>query len=318
MLIFGILPADQESLVAAPQTSVRSDFIADLRALLERSLVAQGFTVAAGDDAEALLVRHLNVQQRKIQARTRPVVLSEELRQRLARLTTEQREALGRIETASLVGEDLTPYLSRKVVGKKKRGDFNDRLLCEWNIHHMHLGRGLDPDGKVTGTQEVLFVVARDEALYFVEVFDHAFEDDRLFEILRRNWPAFVSAFGSVPAPRTAVESSAETRAAARAAGVNMLTVAAGRAYSPLGGGISTDGSSSRVRREADRILDELNALEASHHANADAIAEGLRGMTGTPCTVLHLKLIAVDGVLHVVETTTGVELRDARGNSRG
>ncbi len=51
----------------------------------------------------------------------------------------------------------------------------------------------LDRDGKVTGTKELLFVIARDEGLYFIDILDHdAFGEQHLFDTALINWPDIV------------------------------------------------------------------------------------------------------------------------------
>lgn len=292
---------------------VQSDFITDLRDLVARSLATNGFAADASEDAYSLVVRHINVQHRRIQPRPRPTIRSNELNEHESTLSDAQRKAIRRIDDASRRGDDLTPYLSRKVVGEKKRGDFNDRLLCEWDVHHMHLGDGVDADGKVTGTKEILFVLARDEALYLIDVLDHqAFADQRLFDIIASNWPPLSARFEMGPAPRAGGIVSAQDRTLARASGVNAVTVGAnGKSYLAIGGGISTDGSSASVGREADRLLNDITDLEASYRANGDEIASALGTMTGQAIHSVQLKLIATNGgVFRVVETQTGIELR--------
>jgi hypothetical protein len=291
---------------------VRSNFRNDLRGVLARDLASKGFTVKPTDDVDRLLVLHLNVEHRRIPQRPRPAIWSNDLRAREGVLLGEQRRALLCIEGSSMRGDDLSPDLSRKVVGAKKKADFNDRLLCEWDAHHMHLGETLDPDGKIKGTKDVLFVLARNEALYFVDVLDHhAFAEQRIFDIVSTNWPHLSSPFamiGCVGGERV----SDEDRALARAAGINALTTGPdGSVHVPLGGGIATDGSSSRVRSQADRLLDRIEWIEAGCRANADDICENLAGMTGQRLDALHLRLIVTDGgVLRVLETQTGIEIR--------
>jgi hypothetical protein len=151
---------------AAECVIVRANFMDDLRDVLAAQLARDGFAVKATDGVDALLLKHLNVQRRRIQARPRPVEWSKELREREQSLSAEQREALVRIEAD----------------------------------------------------------------------------------------------------------------------------------YGPIGGGIATDGSSSRVRSEADRILTAIAERERDCKAHASEIAQKLSEMTGKTLEALDLKLVIIDG----------------------
>jgi hypothetical protein len=295
--------------------TVRGNPLVDLRDILATQLANDGFKVAPDDDHDTLLVRHLNVAQRRIQAHPRPVLWSKELRAREADLPKEIQEALQRIQVASWHGKDLTPYLSRKIVGNKKDADFTDHSVSEWAIHHLHLGAGLARDGKIKGTNELLFAVACDDALYFIDVLDHgSFAEQRLFDIVVANWPDLFERYrvptivlGRDPTQRT----SAEDRAVARRNGINAMTMGPdGCAYVSPGGGIATNRSSSWPREQADRILDAIEAEYGQCLAHAQEIAGKIFVATGRKLDVLDLKLIHIgDGALKILETQTQVLL---------
>lgn len=289
------------------------NLMSDLRDIVAAQLVAEGFKAEPGDDLDTLLVRHVNVVHRRIAMRPRRVEYSRELRERLDTLPSERREAIARIDASSVRGDDLNPYLSRKIVGKKKRGDFNDRLLCDWDTHHMHLGLTRDADGKVTGTEEVLFVVAGHDVLHLVTVLGHEWTDESIFNTITSNWPELSAPFvmnGVVGLERDISEAEREEL---RTAGINVPTVGRdGRVYMSLGGGISSDGSSTRVCREADRILEEVENYERLCRERAPAIAQAISAQVGRRIEELRLRLVARGDRLAVVETLTSIEVRMA------
>jgi hypothetical protein len=114
-----------------PSIAVTVDLVGDLKTILEKSLVAQGFKAEPAERVDVLLERHLNIQNRLIPARPRSVVWSKDLRDQFPSLESSQQQAIQEIEAAAQRGDDLSPRLSRKVVGDKKRGDYNDGLLCD-------------------------------------------------------------------------------------------------------------------------------------------------------------------------------------------
>jgi hypothetical protein len=76
---------------------VHCDYFADLRELVATKL-ADGFAVDPADDTDDVLIRYLNVRQRRIVAQPRSVRWSTELRAREASLAANLRRALANID----------------------------------------------------------------------------------------------------------------------------------------------------------------------------------------------------------------------------
>jgi hypothetical protein len=291
------------------EITVHASFSNDLRELLAAKLVSDGYEVAPTEDLDAVLVKFLNVQHRRIPPRRRGVVWSKELRTKGPTLTADQRAALARIEAASMAGADMNPYLSRRLV---RSAAFNDMLLNDWSIQHMHLGDGLNAEGLVRGTKELLFVIAKADTLYYVNVLDHAaFSDDQLFTIAETNWPHLFQHVALKSALGLEREVSSAERAELRAAGINVFTVgSSGTVFAPAGGGSVTTGTSISVRRAAMHLLDEMRRREKDCHEHSEPIAKKVAEKTGKALTELHLKLeMADDGKIRIVETQTGFVL---------
>src|SRR5262249_60253000 len=108
-------------------------------------------------------------------------------------LTAEIRAGVAAVEIELAAGADPTPRLSRKLL---KRG-FNDKMLNDWGIHHLHLGLSMEPEGRfITRTGDVLFVLFRDDDAYLIDVREHgAWCDGDLVEIVHTNWPETIRQF---------------------------------------------------------------------------------------------------------------------------
>ena len=132
--------------------------------------------------------KYVNVRKRKITAAPRAVIRSTQLQQR--ELSSEQTAALSRITADSIAGIDLSQYLSKSI----SRLTFNDAMLNEWRIHHLHLGSPTTTVGGFAGREnDVLFVMVTDECIYFIEIFPHGeWENGEVVEILHSNWPAVI------------------------------------------------------------------------------------------------------------------------------
>lgn len=134
--------------------TVSSDFGKDILEHFAELLTKDGFDVKTALAAAAAdhFARHavklneprwvcmqwFNLRRRRLTARPRRVAVSRELSSR--KLPPDQADALKRIEVASKTG-DLGPYLSRSI----DELEYNDAMLNDWGVHHMHLGAPTKP-----------------------------------------------------------------------------------------------------------------------------------------------------------------------------
>jgi hypothetical protein len=299
-------------MLARKPVLVRADFRSDAHAAVAALLIQRGFQVPADADVHDVLYMHFNVERRRIAPLPRPAFWSADLRAHESTLAGQYREALAEIEEASQRGEDLNARLSRKLVGRRKRATFADHLFCEWGINHLHLGDRLDSHGVIEGTKDVVFVIARKDGLYFIDVLDHcAFAEQRLFDTAVTNWPHLFDrqrAPTIAPSRDPSQRLSAEERAAARQGGVNALTIGPdGCVYLPSGG-IATDRSSSAAMREADAVVQAIDNEQRLCVERGAEILEKINAATGRTLAALELRLVhAGGGVLKAQEIHTGI-----------
>jgi len=291
---------------------VRCDYLGDLRRLLSARLVADGFAVDAGDDAEAVLLKYLNVQQRGIPPGARQVQWSRELRTREPSLPPNLRAVIDTIEQASVRGENLSPYLSRRLV-RAKDADFTDPLDNDWGMKHMHLGDAEESPGVIKGTRELLFVIVRADTLYLIEVGKHGdWVSQRLFDIAESNWPELFAhaAMNGISGDNL----SEETRRVLRKKFAMGTTVAGGKVYIAPGGGQAASGLNFELRRVADQLLNRIHALEEAHKSQGEEIAAKIERKTGRSLGELHLQLhdVAAGGEITVVEVQTNIGLKSS------
>jgi hypothetical protein len=285
---------------------VEADFLGDLRRLIIARLTAMGYTANASLGTEALLWNLLKIEHRRISRRVRPVLWSSELRAREAGLPDHIRSGLGRIVIASETGDDLNVFLSRELASDKafKR---NDLMLNELGAHHFHLGDGFDERGLVRGTKELLFAYVTDDAVHFVDIFDHkSFGDERAFRIAQENWPHLFDGrrVGITPS-RDPQALTPKQRKALRSKHANVVVSAAdGTLFMPPGGGIMSSGMSPHVLFEADTVLTRLQEREAWCKANGETLAERLEQQSGTRPGEFHLRFDGFEesGALIVVD----------------
>lgn len=166
-------------------------------------------------------------------------------------------------------------------------------MLNELGVHHLHLGDGVDSRGLMRGRDELLFAYVTDEAIHFIEVFDHkSFGDEAAFRIAQENWPHLFDGrrLGVAPS-REPQPITPEQRKVLRRKYANVPVAASdGTLFLPPGGGITMSGMSPNIVFMADRMFDRLQRQEAWCKANGGVLAERLEGQRGRRPAALRLR----------------------------
>ena len=166
--------------------------------------------------------------------------------------------ALAEIERKIESGENINPYLSRKLPNLGA----NDELLNDWGIQHLHLGSSVitkkKNKGFIKGTPDLLFVYFDEQSAYFIVVGDHdSFGDQELLQILHDNWPDVLGIFKD-PNVKSVIpdDLTSKQRDQMRRAGYNMgvNVMRDGTAYVMVGGGIMWSGDNTLDVYGTDRL----------------------------------------------------------------
>ena len=216
-----------------------------------------------------MLSLYFNWSSRFIPVRRRQVFRSGELGGNAE--YAKHRDDIERLLAKITVGADLTPHLSARIdvayevdKGGRLRGRALDLLLTDWNVHHLHFGHDLRPDGRFVerppDKPELLFAIFRPDAAYALGVFKHKeWTRDEIVQIAVRNWPdrgLFLRLGGmdSLESPITPDE-----RQAIRDARGNAPIEVDGKLYMGLNT-ISTAGPSSGAVAKGDDLRGRLDA----------------------------------------------------------
>lgn len=292
---------------------VQADFHEDVRRHYRETLEAAGFDVARAlqttkeDEARRggrweahWLAKHwYNARRRRIGISARAVLRSAELSARS--LTAEVEKGLSSIEAASIAGSDLRPYLSDRVDDLL----WVDRLLNDWGIHHLHLAP--------KGSRELLYVIAKPDTLYFIDVLDHgAFGERELVQIVHRNWPALLPRSPGMQAISEQPHRSGKTINAFRHVGVNAPVVMDdGTVYVALGGGYVGNGMSSLALQYANAAMTQARLLEDQCRELADQLATEIAAKGVPVPAALHLRLYIDETkcLMQVLEENTRLQV---------
>lgn len=240
--------------------ATQEEFAEELRRAFTRILKSMGFVIPSGLDFRKTCITFFGILHRMIPAMPRPVRWSSELRTR--GLTPHHQLALRTIEAESLGGQSLNHRLTRKFWDAA----FDDGLLNDWGIQHLHLGApGSGPKGLSGGMKDLLFVLVRPDVLYFIDVRDHhAFAEHALVEIIHANWPDVLAPYRMRANLRLGGSPTPQERRDARKGGLTMFTqMADGTIYGPPGGGQAT----SRVNVAVVERASDFRNTVANFHA---------------------------------------------------
>lgn len=237
-----------------------------------------------GLDAHQLLIVYRNWMSRNVQQRRRTVEVSQTLSAKL--LSSPHKPAVDAIIADIQNGELLKKYLSRGVAiaaqipradAKFQRRRDLDLMLTSWQMHHMHLGQGVDPDGFVTRTGDLLFVVFRPDVAYLVDIMPHgSWSSDRLLEIVVRELPNSGAAVIMQGVKGLARQDSETEAQRLRNAAINSPREIGGRVVMPTGM-MSMAGTSIQSIRAADDAIGKLEAFEANWADNSEGMRQFIR-----------------------------------------
>ena len=288
--------------------TINIDLKKDIKESFEKELVVFGHKTDKTWDFDRICIVYFNLRQRVIYPQKREVVVSKELSCR--KLTPDQKLAIQEITNRSLAGESLIPYQSRKLI---KNLEFNDGLLNDWGIHHLHLGT--KPCKKkpalIEGTKHLLYCFITDTKIYLLEVLAHKedFADPKLFEILVSNWPNETKRYtlNEISPGRNLGKKEIKEL---RESGVNGLVSINGVVYGPPGGGISTSGLSTRVRMDVDQFIKHILDRENFIKQNPEIIRKEIRQARGNVPKNLEFKLYPGKEGIRVKEINSNMVFR--------
>lgn len=116
-------------------------------------------------DETGVEVSHIyfNFIKRRILPKSREIKISKEFK-----CPKEYKEGLDILKSKIKKGEDLIPYLSKNIL----KVNYNDSLLNDWGIYHLHLGKK-KKDNFIERTGPLLFAKFDDENAYFINIYSH-------------------------------------------------------------------------------------------------------------------------------------------------
>lgn len=166
-------------------------------------------------------------------------------------------------------GEDIKPYLSKKISDL----DYNDPLLNDWGIHHLHLGLSIDESDFIERTGPVLFVRFDIKKAYFINIMPHgSWAKHELIKIIHNNWPETIEKFRIKAIYSEKKYTDSEISILRKAGVYTLIEVDQGILYAPIGGGLNTATISTEVVTSCDYYAKKVREFESFVVSNIDSI----------------------------------------------
>ena len=218
--------------------AIKIDILRDLASILRNRLVdCAGYGREEVDsivENDAVITTYYGVIRRFVVPRPRRV-----RKARGVSCPAEHQNALDSIEQTIERGDNILPYLSRKL----KQVGFGELLLNDWGIHHLHLGETVERDGYVGRTRKLLYVLFDASNAYFIRIMGHdGFAAQILLQTLHDNWPEVIGKARLRNVKGTKM-TDLEIMAVRDKHGNCCIEVQDGTAYIALGGGITAAGT---------------------------------------------------------------------------
>ena len=144
-------------------------------------------------DFEDILISYFHHIDKRLLQQKRRVFISKELQTKIDNNEIEDKylTALKSFKTKFEAGDDMNSHLSTLIYD----GDFYDKLLITWGIHHIHLNmKEAHNESEMHGNRSnlLLFCIIKDDSVYFIDTEKHkknyVFSTFNLLNIISENW----------------------------------------------------------------------------------------------------------------------------------
>ena len=274
---------------------VEINFLADGSDFLRSQLRAMRYSASETESPEQISLKYFNLLKRLIPSYPRQVLVSNKFS-----CPVELEMGLEIIKKKIRNGEDLRPHLSRRI----QNLDYNDPLLNDWGIHHLHLGTTLDASGFITRTGPVLFARFDNERAFLINVMEHAnWSKQEFIRILHENWPDSIRSFRLDRIWKlTYVPSDTDIKDLRQAKIQTFVQLEEGIVYAPLGGGYDRSGRSSDARIQSNCWMKTLENWEKWVRDNYLLLVEQAKHEGVTFGSKLKFRLMINDPKVYALE----------------
>lgn len=204
----------------------------------------QGYKVQQGTSDENISLQYFNLQRRLVTPAPREVLFSNNFT-----CPVQLQASLDYVVEKITKGESIKSNLSKKIL----KLEYNDDLLNDWGVYHLHLGTSLDNEGFAKRTGPLLFAKFDYDSAYLINVMPHgSWTKKEIIITIHDNWPESIAQF-RMKFDGLEKEITDDARKMLRRHHIlSVVEVEDGIIYGPLGGGYTTSGLNAEVLRVSD------------------------------------------------------------------
>ena len=221
---------------------IEIDLLDDLKEQLKLRLIKAGIKTTTSNP----IYDFFNFKKRFIEPKPRTIKKSKEFI-----CPTGYELALNEIEEKILNGSNLSPYLSKEI----KDAGYNDDILNDWNIHHLHLSRRMGKDGFVQRSNYQLFVFITDDICHLIQIYPHnkphLYSTQEMIKIIDKNWPDLLKR-NLIKGDLTVSVNDAEYDELRKAHITTFVQTEPNRMFGVIGGGYMSNGYSQSALSASD------------------------------------------------------------------
>ncbi len=281
------------------------DFDKDFDNLLIAELTDKNLHIDETGNSEKLRMRYFNYKRRSIYEIPREVLISKEFS-----CPPEYQTGLENVKNKFENGESLLPHLSKELINL----DYNDSLLNDWKIYHLHLGSEFEENGSgfIKRTGPLLFARVEDDKVYFINVMPHtdSWTKQEMIKIIHNNWPESIEMYRLKDVIGLEHIPTDDDIKVMRKFGVNSsIEIEPGIVYMSIGLGQTTAKTSMEVAMVISQYSRLIPKLQSLVENNLQKIGELISADANIEGNELFLKLVIQDGQYYALEQKTGIAI---------
>lgn len=281
---------------------VKIDFHRDWARLLKHNIELQGYKVRQGTSDENISLQYFNLQRRLVTPVPREVLFSNNFT-----CPVQLQAGLDSVVEKIAKGESIKSNLSKKIMNL----EYNDDLLNDWGVYHLHLGTSLDNEGFVERTGPLLLARFDNDRAYLINVMPHgSWTKKEIITTVHKNWPESIDHFKMKMSGLEKEITDEDRKSLRRLHTITVVEVGDGVIYGPLGGGYTTSGLNAEVVRVSDFCFNQLSLYEIWIKENISNLRKELKNLNANFGAVLIFSLEVIDNIAYALEIVSKVRFK--------
>ena len=249
--------------------------------VVKRELNHFGMSNFGNLDDQEIIALLLNLKTKMVHPFPYIIKESPEIIAKLSSLEIKHKAAYEEIKQKIKNGDDINPFLSKDAIDP----NFQDYLLLDWNIHHLHLNNiNLGNFFNVRGDY-LLMVLFKNSVAHFIDIERHkdvdVFVKIEYLKIIKNSWPDIIEAYELKEVMAMPIISTNKEIKKFRKNQINTCLKIDDKVYAPIGGGITLAGTGTNHILKSIKLKKQIDSLEAKYQATKISVLEDIFKKTG-------------------------------------